>query len=111
MRPIFGSTCALHYGLLNLISLTIVGPLQAVGVILAIALLIAPGAIAFLLSRKFSTMLFLSLAIAVIGSFAGVYLSFFVDSAPAPTIVLFLTAGFLCTFIHAARRAAQVETS
>src|SRR3989337_410070 len=50
----------LHYGLLCLISLTIVGALKAVGIIMAIAMLIAPGAIAFLLTRKFSAMLILS---------------------------------------------------
>ncbi|MGO6672829.1 MULTISPECIES: metal ABC transporter permease [Rhizobium] len=101
----------LHYGLLALISLTIVGALQAVGIILSIAMLIAPGAIAFLLTRKFSTMLLLSVAIAVIGSFVGVYLSFFIDSAPAPTIVLVLAIGFVFAFIHATRGTARVEES
>ncbi|MBY3054230.1 metal ABC transporter permease [Rhizobium laguerreae] len=101
----------LHYGLLALISLTIVGALQAVGIILSIAMLIAPGAIAFLLTRKFSTMLLLSVAIAVVGSFVGVYLSFFIDSAPAPTIVLVLAIGFVLAFIHATRGTARVEES
>ncbi|CAN7501385.1 metal ABC transporter permease [Neorhizobium tomejilense] len=101
----------LHYGLLALISLTIVGALQAVGIILSIAMLIAPGAIAFLLTRKFSTMLILSIAIAVTGSFAGVYLSFFIDSAPAPTIVLLLAIGFVFAFIHVTRKAARVQTT
>ncbi|EJC67914.1 metal ABC transporter permease [Rhizobium sp. 1AS11] len=101
----------LHYGLLALISLTIVGALQAVGIILSIAMLIAPGAIAFLLTRRFSTMLLLSVAIAVIGSFVGVYLSFFIDSAPAPTIVLVLAIGFVFAFIHATRGTARVEES
>ncbi|NZD54025.1 metal ABC transporter permease [Rhizobium leguminosarum] len=101
----------LHYGLLALISLTIVGALQAVGIILSIAMLIAPGAIAFLLTRKFSTMLLLSVVIAVIGSFVGVYLSFFIDSAPAPTIVLVLAIGFVCAFIHATLGTARVEES
>ena len=101
----------LHYGLLALISLTIVGALQAVGIILSIAMLIAPGAIAFLLTRKFSTMLVLSIAIAVTGSFAGVYLSFFIDSAPAPTIVLLLAIGFVLAFIYATRKAARVQTT
>jgi len=89
----------LHYGLLCLISLTIVGVLKAVGIILAIAMLIAPGAIAFLLTRKFSTMMLLAAAIAVFASFFGVYLSFFIDSAPAPTIVLLMTVIFLAAFI------------
>ncbi|MBP1860142.1 metal ABC transporter permease [Rhizobium herbae] len=99
----------LHYGLLCLISLTIVGALKAVGIILAIAMLIAPGAIAFLLTKKFSTMLMLAVAVAVVASFFGVYLSFFIDSAPAPTIVLLMTAAFIAAFVHATRTAARSE--
>lgn len=101
----------LHYGLLCLISLTIVGALPAVGIVLAIAMLIAPGAIAFLLTRTFSSMLLLSLTIGVIGSFVGVYLSFFIDSAPAPTIVLLLSIIFVAAFIHATRKTTRIETS
>jgi len=101
----------LHYGLLSLISLTIVGALQAVGIILAIAMLIAPGAIAFLLTRKFSTMLVLAAVIAAAGSFIGVYLSFFIDSAPAPTIVLLLSVTFAAAFIYATRKTARNEAS
>lgn len=99
----------LHYGLLALISLTIVAALQAVGIILSIAMLIAPGAIAFLLTRRFETMLLASLAIAVSGSFLGVYLSFFIDSAPAPTIVVLLSLAFVAAFVHATRKAARAE--
>ncbi|WP_449256780.1 metal ABC transporter permease [Bosea sp. (in: a-proteobacteria)] len=99
----------LHYGLLGLISLTIVGALQAVGLILAVAMLIAPGAIAFLLARRFSAMLVLSVAIAMAGSFLGVYLSFFIDSAPAPTIVLLLAIAFILAFVHSTRKAARIE--
>ena len=101
----------LHYGLLALISLTIVGALQAVGIILSVAMLIAPGAIAFLLTRRFSAMLVVAVAIAATGSFLGVYLSFFIDSAPAPTIVLILSAMFVAAFIRATRKAAQAEQS
>ena len=89
----------LHYGLLSILSLTIVGALKAVGIIMAIAMLIAPGAIAFLLARKFSGMLALAVLIAVVASFLGVYLSFFIDSAPAPTIVLLMTVGFVAAFL------------
>lgn len=85
----------LHYGLLAMISLTIVGALQAVGVILSIALLIAPGAIAFLVTRRFPAMLMVATVVAVTSALGGVYLSFFLDSAPAPTIVLVMTAIFL----------------
>ena len=96
----------LHYGLLCLISLTIVGALKAVGIILAIAMLISPGAVAFLLTRRFSTMLILSVVLAVVASLSGVYLSFFIDSAPAPTIVLIMTIFFVLAFIYATRKAA-----
>ena len=99
----------LHYGLLCLISLAIVGALKAVGLILAIAMLIGPGAVAFLLTRKFSTMLMGSTLIAVAASFLGVYLSFFIDSAPAPTIVLLLAIAFAVAFVFATRRAARAE--
>lgn len=89
----------LHYGLLCLISLTIVGALKAVGLILAIAMLIAPGAIAFLLTRRFGAMLIVAVVIAVTASLLGVYLSFHIDSAPAPTIVLLLSLLFITAFL------------
>lgn len=85
----------LHYGLLAVLSLTIVAALKAVGIILVIALLIAPGAIAFLVTRRFAAMLWVALAVAVSASLAGVYLSFFINSAPAPTIVLILSGLFV----------------
>lgn len=90
----------LHYGLLALISLTIVATLTAAGLILAIALLIAPGAIAFLLVRRFATMLWVAVVVCMASMLAGTYASFFIDSAPAPTIVLILTAAFIATFVR-----------
>jgi manganese/iron transport system permease protein len=88
----------LHYGLLAMVSLAVVGALQATGLVLAIALLIAPGAISFLLTRRFGTMLVMSACIAVVSALAGVYASFFIDSAPAPTIVLAMTIQFVAAF-------------
>ncbi|WP_434288791.1 metal ABC transporter permease [Celeribacter sp. SCSIO 80788] len=90
----------LHYGLLTAISLTIVATLTATGLILAVALLIAPGAIAFLLVRRFSAMLLTATAINVTAMLGGVYASFWLDSAPAPTIVLVQTATFLAAFFR-----------
>ncbi|MGQ3671139.1 metal ABC transporter permease [Xanthobacter sp. TB0136] len=89
----------MHYGFLAMLSLTIVGALKAVGLILAVALLIGPGAVAFLLTRRFGAMLLASVLVAVGSALAGVYLSFFLDSAPAPTIVLVLTGVFLLAFM------------
>ncbi|CAN0654724.1 Chelated iron transport system membrane protein YfeD [Nitratireductor aquimarinus] len=99
----------LHYGLLAILSLTIVAALTAVGIILAIALLIGPGAVAFLLVRRFDRMLLVSLAVALFASFFGVYLSFFIDSAPAPTIVLLMTGMFLVAFVYTLRRNARED--
>ena len=90
----------LHYGLLAALSLTIVATLSAAGLILASGLLIAPGAIAFLLVRKFSAMLWVSVVVCMGSMLLGTYVSFFLDSAPAPTIVLILTATFLVAFVR-----------
>ncbi|MDG3578854.1 metal ABC transporter permease [Rhizobium sp. YJ-22] len=100
----------LHYGLLTVLSLTVVGALKAVGIILSVSLLVAPGAIAFLLTRTFRAMAITAVAIAVGSSLAGIYVSFFLDSAPAPTIVLMMGALFILAFIRvtlAARRTAR----
>lgn len=89
----------LHYGLLALISLTIVATLNAAGLILAIGLLISPGAIAFLLTKQFSTMMRFATLINVITMVFGTYISFFIDSAPAPTIILTQSAVFMILLI------------
>ncbi|MEM7643494.1 MAG: metal ABC transporter permease [Pseudomonadota bacterium] len=93
---------ALHYGLLSILSLTVVATLTATGLILAVGLLIAPGAIAFLLVRSFGWMLAVSVVICLLAMLAGVYASFFLDSAPAPTIVLILTLLFVVAFVRRA---------
>ena len=95
----------IHYGLLIILSLTIVSALKAVGIILTIALLIAPGAIAFLLTKRFEKMVLLALAASLFSTFFGVYASFFIDSAPAPTIVLLMTVLFIAAFVFSTRKA------
>ena len=90
----------LHYTLLTFLSLTIVATLNAIGLILAISLLIAPGAIAFLLVRKFSNMLWVACIINLATMLVGVYISFHIDSAPAPTIVLIQSTLFIIALIR-----------
>ncbi len=92
------NTKLLHYGLLTILSLTIVATLSSVGLILAVALLITPGAIAFLVVRRFGAMLIVATGACLVSMLGGVYASFFLDSAPAPTIVLILTALFIVAF-------------
>ncbi len=49
----------------------------------------------------------MAVVVAVLASFFGVYLAFFIDSAPAPTIVLLLTAVFIAAFVRTTRKASR----
>ena len=103
----------LHYGMLAAISLTIVATLSGVGIILSIGLLIAPGAIAFLLTKSFKNMLLIAVSLTLVASFSGIYISFFIDSAPAPTIILILMFFFITAFLRASfikRRGGRLTT-
>lgn len=90
----------LHYGLLAILSLAVVGALKGVGIILAVALLIMPGSTALLLTRRFGAMLLTAMAIAGICAILGVYLSFYIDSASAPTIVVCMTICFVASLFY-----------
>ncbi len=94
-RAIGLSVRSLHYGLLILLSLTIVASLKAVGIILVVAMLIAPGAIAYLLSNRFERMLVIAVAVAVGSCIVGTIASFHIDGATGPCIVLIQMAVFL----------------
>lgn len=93
----------LHYGLLSVLSLTIVSTLSSVGLILAVALLVTPGAVAFLVVRSFGRMMLVSVLVCTGSMLAGSYASFYLDSAPAATIVLILTAVFIAAFANRLR--------
>lgn len=88
----------LHFGMLILLSLTIVSALKAAGIILVIAMLIAPGAIGFLLSHSFDKMLLIAVSVSVFACATGTILSFHLDTATAPFIVLIQAAIFLIAF-------------
>src|SRR5215510_10956131 len=78
----------LHYGLLVLLSLTIVASLKAVGVILVVAMLVAPGATAYLVTRRFERMLLVATAAAIVSSVLGTLVSFHINGSTGPCIVL-----------------------
>ena len=100
----------LHYGLLALLSLTIVASLKAVGIILVVAMLIGPGATAFLVARRFGRMLATALAVAIGSSIVGTILSFHIDGATGPTIVLVQSLVLVMVFAwRAMRRTASVH--
>lgn len=111
---------ALHYGLLILLSLTIVTALKAVGIILVIAMLVAPGAIAYLLTDSFERMLLVAAVVAMGSSALGTIVSFHVDGATGACIVLIQAAIFVLAFLLApkhgllntrTRRSAQVAAA
>ncbi|MDQ0419194.1 manganese/iron transport system permease protein [Peteryoungia aggregata LMG 23059] len=108
-RAIGLSVRLLHYGQLAVLSLVVVGALKAVGIILSVAMLVAPGAIAFLLTKRYATMLVTAVIVAVSSSLAGIYLSFFIDSAPAPTIVLIMSGIFILAFFRTLWQARSVN--
>lgn len=85
----------LHFGLLVLLSLTIVASLKAAGIILVIAMLIAPGAVGFLWARTFDRMLMVAMAVSVFSCVAGTIVSYHADAATAPLIVVIQAAIFV----------------
>jgi manganese/iron transport system permease protein len=85
----------LHYGLLVLLSLTIVAALKAVGIILVVSMLVAPGAIAYLATNRFDRMMMVAAAAAIFSSVAGTLVSFHINGATGPCIVLIQAALFL----------------
>jgi manganese/iron transport system permease protein len=94
----------LHYGLLVLLSLTIVASLKAVGIILVIAMLIAPGATAYLLTDSFERMIAIAFGVATISAALGTIISFHIDGATGACIVLIQAAFFLLAFLFAPKR-------
>lgn len=89
----------LHYGLLALLALTIISAMQVVGVILVVAMLIAPGITAHLLSNRFDYMLAIAMTIAISSSIFGTILSYHIDAATGPTIILIQSIVFVIVLI------------
>ncbi len=82
------SVRALTLLLLCILALVIVAALRAVGIILVVAMLITPGATGFLLAKRFSRMMLISVVSALACTFLGIYASYFWDASPAACIVL-----------------------
>ncbi len=101
----------LNVGLLMLLALTIVAALKAVGIILVVAMLIAPGAIGFLTTRRFDVMLVVAVAVATVSSVIGTILSYHLDGATGPCIVVVQAGFFLAALALNLRRAARRATA
>ncbi|MDY6997100.1 MAG: iron chelate uptake ABC transporter family permease subunit [Actinomycetota bacterium] len=93
----------LSAALLGLLALTAVVALQAVGVVLVVALLITPGATAYLLTDRFSRMLLIAPALAAACALVGLYTSYYLDTASGPMVVLANGAAFALTYLVSPR--------
>lgn len=90
-----------HYLLLVLLALTVVASVQTVGVVLVVAMLITPGAIAHLLTDRFDTMLIIAVSLSVAACVAGAYASYYFDVSTGGAMVLVLGALFALSFLFA----------
>ncbi len=85
---------ALNYLLLVLVALTIVISIQAVGIVLVVALLVTPSATAYLLTERFFRMMALGVLFSVLAVVVGLYLSFYLNVASGAAVVLVSTSVF-----------------
>lgn len=98
------NTKVLHYLMLSLLALTIVASMQAVGIILVIAMLVTPGCIGFLLSDRFGPMLIIAVASATAAALLGTYSSFFLNASTGACIVLVQSFFFILALLFAPKR-------
>jgi manganese/iron transport system permease protein len=89
----------LEYLFLGLVALTIVVSLQAVGIILVVAMLVTPAATAQLLAVRFRTLMAIAIVTGVGAAIGGLYLSYWLDAATGATIVLVETGVFLLALV------------
>ena len=83
----------------TLLSACVVAALQTVGAILVIAMVINPGATAYLLKDKFKTLSIIAIILGAVTSFVGVYISYYLDGATGGVIVTLQTILFLAAFL------------
>ncbi|MEB3250056.1 MAG: metal ABC transporter permease [Merismopediaceae bacterium] len=100
-RSIGLNTSFLYYTLLTLLSLTAVVGLQTVGILLVVAMLITPGATAYLLSDRFDRMLILAILSGILSSVLGTYISYYLDGSTGGCIVLVQTLLFALAMVFA----------
>ena len=100
-RSIGLNTRALKIVFFTLLSACTVAALQTVGACLVIAMVVTPGATAYLLTDRFGRLILISVALGMVTSFAGAYISFFLDGATGGVIVTLQTLLFIAAFYFA----------
>lgn len=96
-----------HYVLMGLVSITAVGAFDSVGAILVVAMMVVPGATAYLLTHRLSTMVFLSLALGAGSSVAGYFLAHALDSSIAASMVTVSGVAFAVALLYTRWRRRQ----
>jgi manganese transport system permease protein len=100
----------LYYVLLSLLSLTAVAGLQTVGIILVVAMLVTPGATAYLLSDNFDHMTLIAMASGVFSSVMGTYVSYHLDASTGGCIVVIQTLIFIIAMFFAPKHGLIVRS-
>lgn len=103
------STRWLSVLLLGLLALTVVVALQAVGIVLVVAMLITPGATAYLLTRRFGRMLALAVLVTAIAAVLGIYLSYYLDVSTGGAVVVSQSMLFLLAYLFGGRGGVVTE--
>ncbi|MDJ1175065.1 metal ABC transporter permease [Roseofilum capinflatum] len=101
----------MYYTLLSVLALTIVTALQTAGIILVIAMLVTPGATAYLLTDRFDRMMALSITSSVLSCILGTYLSYHLDISTGGAIVVLLTLFFILAMVFAPKYGILAQNS
>lgn len=99
----------LHYTLLTLLSATAVAALQTVGACLVVAMLVTPGATAYLLTDRFGRMIGLATAMGVVTSLLGAYLSYYFDGSTGGCIVTLQSLLFVAALVFAPKHGLRAQ--
>jgi len=102
-RSIGINTGLLKIVFFTLLSACTVAALQTVGACLVIAMVVTPGATAYLLTDRFGLLIVIAVALGAVTSFVGAYISYFLDGATGGVIVTLQTLLFLAAFYFAPR--------
>lgn len=98
------NTAVLHYGLMILLTTTIVASLETVGIILVVAMLITPGATAYLLAKSLWSMMMIGAFCGILSSVVGLYLSFIFNISSGGSMVLVSTFFFFLVFLFSPKQ-------
>ncbi len=103
------NTGLVHYFLMGILSMTIVASLQAVGIILVVAMLITPGATAYLLTERLPRMLVLASAIGALAATIGLYISYWMNYSSGAAMVIVVTLIFLITLVFSPKQGILIK--